>query len=130
MTDSATIDRFAKGMKRRREIMADTYVERAESKKNDFDEPYQRLITESAWGHVWARDDIEPRERSMIVLGILAALGRWEEFELHIRTTANTGATPEDIREVLLHVAIYGGVPAANSAMRIAKETLAEMGRV
>lgn len=130
MTDSATIDRFAKGMKRRREIMGDTYVERAESKKNDFDEPYQRLITESAWGHVWARDDIEPRERSMIVLGILAALGRWEEFELHIRTTANTGATPEDIREVLLHVAIYGGVPAANSAMRIAKETLAEMGRV
>ncbi len=130
MTDSATIDRFAKGMKRRREIMGDTYVERAESKKNDFDEPYQRLITESAWGHVWARDDIEPRERSMIVLGILAALGRWEEFELHIRTTANTGATPEDIREVLLHVAIYGGVPAANSAMRIAKETLAEMGKV
>ena len=130
MTDSATIDRFAIGMKRRREIMGDTYVERAESKKNDFDEPYQRLITESAWGHVWARDDIEPRERSMIVLGILAALGRWEEFELHIRTTANTGATPEDIREVLLHVAIYGGVPAANSAMRIAKETLAEMGRV
>lgn len=130
MNDSATIDRFAKGMKRRREIMGDTYVERAESKKNDFDEPYQRLITESAWGHVWARDDIEPRERSMIVLGILAALGRWEEFELHIRTTANTGATPEDIREVLLHVAIYGGVPAANSAMRIAKETLAEMGRV
>ena len=130
MTDSATIDRFAKGMKRRREIMGDAYVDRAESKKNDFDEPYQRLITESAWGHVWARDDIEPRERSMIVLGILAALGRWEEFELHIRTTANTGATPEDIREVLLHVAIYGGVPAANSAMRIAKETLAEMGRV
>lgn len=130
MTDSATIDRFAKGMKRRREIMGDTYVERAESKKNDFDEPYQRLITESAWGHVWARDDIEPRERSMIVLGILAALGRWEEFELHIRTTANTGATPEDIREVLLHVAIYGGVPAANSAMRIAKKTLAEMGKV
>ena len=130
MTDSATIDRFAKGIKRRREIMGDAYVDRAESKKNDFDEPYQRLITESAWGHVWARDDIEPRERSMIVLGILAALGRWEEFELHIRTTANTGATPEDIREVLLHVAIYGGVPAANSAMRIAKETLAEMGRV
>ena len=130
MTDSATIDRFAKGMKRRRAIMGDTYVERAESKKNDFDEPYQRLITESAWGHVCARDDIEPRERSMIVLGILAALGRWEEFELHIRTTANTGATPEDIREVLLHVAIYGGVPAANSAMRIAKETLAEMGKV
>ena len=130
MTDSATIDRFAKGMKRRREIMGDTYVERAESKKNDFDEPYQRLITESAWGHVWARDDIEPRERSMIVLGILAALGRWEEFELHIRTTANTGATPEDIREVLLHVAIYSGVPAANSAMRIAKKTLAEMGKV
>ncbi|MDB3953403.1 4-carboxymuconolactone decarboxylase [Alphaproteobacteria bacterium] len=130
MTDSATIDRFAKGIKRRREIMGDAYVDRAESKKNDFDEPYQRLITESAWGHVWARDDIEPRERSMIVLGILAALGRWEEFELHIRTTANTGATPEDIREVLLHVAIYGGVPAANSAMRIAKETLAEMGKV
>ncbi len=130
MTDSATIDRFAKGMKRRREIMGDAYVDRAESKKNDFDEPYQRLITESAWGHVWARDDIEPRERSMIVLGILAALGRWEEFELHIRTTAHTGATPEDIREVLLHVAIYGGVPAANSAMRIAKETLAEMGKV
>ena len=130
MTESANGDRFTKGMKRRREIMGDAYVERAESTKKDFDQPYQQLITEAAWGHVWARDDIKPRERSMIVLGILAALGRWEEFELHIRTTANTGATPEDIREVLLHVAIYGGVPAANSAMRIAKDTLSDMGKI
>ena len=130
MPDQSKIDRFATGLARRRETLGDEYVDRAETNKNDFDTPYQQLITEAAWGHVWAREDISLRERSMIVLGILAALGRWEEFELHIRTTAKTGATPEDIREVLLHVAIYGGVPAANSAMRIAKETLADMGKI
>ncbi|HAA92256.1 MAG TPA: 4-carboxymuconolactone decarboxylase [Rhodospirillaceae bacterium] len=130
MSEQTEFDRFATGLARRRETLGDDYVDRAESNKNDFDAPYQQLITEAAWGHVWAREDISLRERSMIVLGILAALGRWEEFELHIRTTANTGATPEDIREVLLHVAIYGGVPAANSAMRIAKETLADMGKI
>ncbi|MDA0656715.1 MAG: 4-carboxymuconolactone decarboxylase [Proteobacteria bacterium] len=130
MTDETQNDRFIKGMEARRRIMGDAYVDRAETAKNNFDAPYQQLIAEAAWGHVWSRDNIPPRERSMVVLGILAALGRWEEFELHIRTTANTGATTEDIREVLLHVTIYAGVPAANTAMKIAKKTLKEMGKI
>jgi 4-carboxymuconolactone decarboxylase len=121
---------FEESMAVRRKVLGDDYVDAAEKNKVAFDEPYQAMITDAAWGHVWSRDDISLRERSMIVLGILASTGRWEEFELHIRTTANTGASPEDIREVLLHVAIYGGVPAANTAFRIAKKTLAEMGKI
>lgn len=130
MAKKPVSERFELGMTERRRVLGDAYVDQAEANKVDFDAPYQEMITEAAWGHVWSRDDVSSRDRSMIVLGILAALGRWEEFELHIRTTANTGATPEDIREVLLHIAIYAGVPAANSAFGIAKRTLKEMGKI
>jgi 4-carboxymuconolactone decarboxylase len=130
MTDQTTKDRFDKAMEVRRRVLGDAYVDSAEKTKTDFDKPYQDLITDAAWGHVWCRDEIPLREKSMVVLSILAALGRWEEFELHIRTTANTGASAEDIREVLLLLTIYGGVPAANTAMKIAKATLKEMGKI
>ncbi len=130
MSDLQDNDRYTRGMEHRRKILGEAYVDKAETTKTDFDDPYQRLITEAAWGHVWTRDHLDSREQSMLVLAMLAAQGRWEEFELHIRTTANTGASPEDIREVLLLLTIYGGVPAANSAMRIAKETLKEMGKI
>ena len=93
----------------------------------EFDADFQRFITEGAWGSVWARPNLTPRERSMITLALLAALGHDVELALHTRATRNTGATPEDIREALLHVAVYGGVPAANSAFRVVKETLKTM---
>lgn len=120
-------DRHRQGMATRRKVLGDDYVERAQAKKSAFDEPFQELITEAAWGHVWSRDDITPRERSMMTVALLAALGHHEELALHVRATANTGASREDIREAMLHVAIYAGVPAANHAIKIVKQTFAEM---
>jgi 4-carboxymuconolactone decarboxylase len=120
-------DRFAEGMATRRKVLGDAHVNRAEANKTAFDEPFQELITEAAWGHVWSRPNISKRERSMITIALLAGLGRHEELAMHVRATANTGASPEDLREALLHVAIYAGVPAANHAIKIVKQTLEEM---
>ena len=121
-------DRHATGMKVRREVLGDAHVDRAEAAKTALDAPFQDMITEGAWGSVWSRDTIPPRERSMITLALLAALGHWDEVAMHVRATANTGASPDDVREAMLHVAIYAGVPAANHALKIIKQTYAEMG--
>jgi 4-carboxymuconolactone decarboxylase len=127
MSDDAT-SRLDEGMRVRREVLGDEHVDRALSRQTEFDAPFQRLITETAWGSVWARPDLDRRTRSLITIAILAALGRREELELHLRATRNTGATPEEVREALLHVAVYAGVPAANSAMALAKDVLASGG--
>lgn len=119
--------RYRQGRATRRAVLGDAHVDRSEQKRTAFDAPFQELITEAAWGHVWSRPDLTKRERSMITLAILAALGREDELRLHVRATANTGASAEDLREVLMHVAIYAGVPAANTAFRIVGEILAEM---
>ena len=118
------------GMAVRRKVLGEAHVERAERDKSDFDAAFQQLITESAWGRVWARPTWTLRERSIVTLALLAALGHHEEVAMHVRATRNTGATPADIAEAMLHVAIYAGVPAANSAIRIAKQTLAEDNRL
>jgi len=89
--------------------------------------PFQELITEAAWGHVWSRPELTKRERSMITIALLAALGQDDEVAMHVRATVNTGASREDIREALLHVAIYAGVPAANHAIKIAKQVFEQM---
>lgn len=120
-------DRYAQGMATRRRVLGDAHVDRAEAAKTALDEPFQTLITEAAWGSVWSRDTITPRERSMLTIALLAGLGNDHELALHLRATANTGATREDVLESLLHVAIYAGVPRANHAMKIAKETFAQM---
>ncbi len=121
-------ERFETGMKTRRSVLGDAHVDRAEANKTTFDEPFQDMITEGAWGTLWSRDQVSKRDRSLITLALLTAGGHWEEVAMHIRATANTGATPEEVREVFLHVAIYAGVPAANHALKIAKQTYAEMG--
>ena len=117
-----------KGMATRREVLGNTHVDKAERNKTSFDEPFQAMITESAWEHVWSSDGFTKRERSIVTIALLAGLGHYEELEMHIRATANTGATPDDIREALMHVAIYAGVPSANHAIKIAKRVLQEMG--
>ena len=122
-------DRFTQGMATRREVLGDRHVDGAEKGKTGFDAPFQALITEAAWGHVWSRPEWTKRERSIVTIALLAALGHDEEVAMHVRATANTGATPEDLREAMLHVAIYAGVPAANHAIKIVKKTLQEMGR-
>jgi len=121
--------RHATGMATRRKTLGDAHVDRAEAAKTEFDADFQRLIVESAWGSVWSRPGLTPRERSLVTLALLAALGHEEEFAMHVRATANTGASAGDIAEALLHVSIYAGVPAANSAFRIAKRELNAAGR-
>lgn len=116
-----------KGMATRRRVLGDVHVNRAEAAKTTFDEPFQSLITDAAWGHVWARGTIPLRERSMLTIALLAGLGNDHELALHIRATTNTGASQADVMEALLHVAIYAGVPRANHAIKIAKDTFAAM---
>lgn len=116
------------GMDTRRAVLGDAHVDRAEAAKTAFDTPFQDYITQGAWGQVWSSDAITRRERSMITLALLAALGHWDEVAMHVRATANTGASPADVREAMMHVAVYAGVPAANHALKIIKQTYAEMG--
>jgi 4-carboxymuconolactone decarboxylase len=116
-----------RGEARRRAVLGDPHVDTANTAATAFDAPFQELITEAAWGMVWSREDWAPRERSIVTIALLAALGHYEEMAMHIRATARTGASAADIREALLHVAIYAGVPNANAAFRVAKQTLAQM---
>lgn len=120
-------ERYTHGMSTRRSVLGDAHVDRASASATPFDQPFQTLITESAWGTVWSGTHWTKRERSMVTIALLAALGHDDEVAMHVRATANTGATEEDIREALMHVAIYAGVPAANHAFKIAKLALAEM---
>jgi len=120
-------DRYEKGMQVRRQVLGHYHVDRAEDAQTDFDKPFQTLITESAWGHVWASDAISLRERSMLTLAILAATGNFDEIAMHIRATSRTAASRSDVMEAFQHVAIYAGVPRANHAIKIAKEVFAEM---
>lgn len=120
-------ERYTTGMATRRAVLGDAHVDRTEASRTDFDAPFQRLITEAAWGTLWADATITRRERSMLTLALLAATGNFEEIPMHVRATANTGATPEDVMQAFLHVAIYAGVPKANHAIKLAKQTFAEM---
>ena len=120
-------DKINNGTLTRRKVLGGAHVDKALDQKTSFDEPFQNLITESAWGTVWANDTISLRERSMITLALLAATGNFDEIPMHIRATANTGASKEDIREAFMHVAIYAGVPKANHAFKIAKKVFEDM---
>jgi 4-carboxymuconolactone decarboxylase len=106
-------------------VLGDDHVERAAEAMTDLDRDFQRWITESVWGQVWTRPGLELRSRSMITIAILGALNH-EELELHLRAARNTGVSVEEITEVLLHVAIYAGVPAANRAFKVAKSVFEE----
>ena len=120
-------DRFDKGMEIRRRVLGDAHVDCAEAAKTAFDATFQEMITEGAWGTLWARDTIDLRERSMLTIALLAACGNFEEIPMHVRATAQTGASREDVIEALLHVAVYAGVPKANHAIKLAKATFDDM---
>ena len=124
-----TDDRYATGMATRRAVLGDPHVDDAEAAKNAVDGDFQRFITEGAWGSVWSRPGLSLRERSVVTIALLAALGHHEEVAMHIRATRRTGATMADVQEALLHVAVYAGVPAANAAFKVAKEVFEEMDR-
>jgi 4-carboxymuconolactone decarboxylase len=112
---------FERGLQVRKEVLGREHVERAQARATPLDADFQRWITETAWGGVWARPNLDRRTRSLITIAILAALGR-EELELHLRASRNTGASPEEIAEALMHVAVYAGVPAANAAFARLKQ--------
>jgi 4-carboxymuconolactone decarboxylase len=116
-----TKSRYEVGMKVRKEVLGSEYVERANARSTEFDADFQRYITEAAWGSVWARPDLDRRTRSLVTIAILAALGR-EELAVHLRGSRNIGVDPHEIAEVLLHVAVYAGIPAANAAFAVAKK--------
>ncbi|WP_370439277.1 4-carboxymuconolactone decarboxylase [Microvirga sp. TS319] len=111
----------------RRQVLGDAHVDRASAQMTDFDADFQTFITEGAWGSVWTRPQFSKRERSIVTIALLAALGHDEEVAMHVRATRNTGATKDDIREALFHVAVYAGVPAANHAFKVVKKAYEEM---
>ena len=121
-------DRFEEGMRVRKAVLGEAHVARAEAAKTAFAAPFQTMITEGAWGTLWADDTISRRDRSLLTLALLAATGNFEEIPMHIRASQATGATPEDVAQAFMHVAVYAGVPKANHAFKLAKSTYAEMG--
>ncbi len=123
MTDD---DRHETGMRIRREVLGDAHVDRAIERTTDFTRDFQSFITRYAWGDIWSREGLDRRTRSCITLAVLTALGREAEIAMHVRAARRNGLTPEEIGEVLLHTAVYAGVPAANAAFAIAQEVLAE----
>jgi 4-carboxymuconolactone decarboxylase len=119
-------DRYAAGMRVRREVLGDEHVDRATERATPFTAPFQEFITRGAWGDVWTRAGLDRRTRSALTVALLAALGHHEELAMHVRAARRNGLTDEEIGEVLLHTAVYAGVPAANSALAIAQRVLAE----
>jgi 4-carboxymuconolactone decarboxylase len=126
---SLSEDRFQHGMDMRKSVLGTEHVARAEANKTEFDADFQRFITETAWGSIWTRTGLDKKTRHLLTIALLASLGKNEELAMHIRATRNTGVTPEEVKEVLLHVSVYAGVPAANSAFAIAKRVYDELGK-
>ncbi|MEX2425868.1 MAG: 4-carboxymuconolactone decarboxylase [Thermomicrobiaceae bacterium] len=116
--------RYEQGMRTRREVLGDVHVDRSLESQTDFDAGFQRFITEYAWGTVWSNDTLDRETRSLITIAILASLGRTDELALHVRASQNIGVPAEKIAEAMHHVAIYAGVPAANTGFKIAREIL------
>ena len=121
-------DEEKRGMQVRREVLGDEYVERAEASRTSLTDEFQDLITRYAWGEIWTRPGLDRRTRSCITVGLLVALNRDDELALHIRAALRNGVTADELKEILLHTTIYCGVPAANSAFRVAARVLAEEG--
>jgi 4-carboxymuconolactone decarboxylase len=117
-------DPYEPGMKVRREVLGDAHVDRAIERTTEFTAPFQEFITRYAWGSVWSREGLDRRTRSAVTLSVLTALGRENEIEMHVRGALRNGLTPAEIGEILLHTAIYAGVPAANSAFAIAQRVI------
>jgi 4-carboxymuconolactone decarboxylase len=121
-------DKFERGLQTRREVLGDAYVDAAVNKATDYNWPMQEFVTEYCWDALWNRPGLSRRDRSLLNLGIISALGRSHELKMHVRGAVNNGLTKEEMREVFLQVAVYCGVPAAVDSFRTAQEVFAEMG--
>jgi 4-carboxymuconolactone decarboxylase len=120
-------ERFAKGMEVRRAVLGDAHVDRSVARRNDFNGDFQDFITRYAWGEVWSRPGLPRHTRSLLTLTLMVALNRGDEFKMHVRAAFNNGVTRDEINELLLHAALYAGLPAANTAYHLAEEVFAEM---
>lgn len=120
-------ERYEKGMAVRRAVLGDAHVDRAQARRNAFNDEFQDLITRYAWGEVWARPGLSRHTRSLLTLALMATLSRDDEFRMHVRAAFHNGVTRDEIKEVLLHAAIYAGLPAANAAFRLAQEVFDEI---
>lgn len=121
-------ERFEKGLAVRRAVLGDQHVDRSLAARDGFSGEFQDMITRYAWGEIWTRPGLDRKTRSFLVLAMTASLARWEEFRLHCRASFANGVTTDDIKEVILQIAVYAGVPAANTAMKEAREVFAELG--
>jgi 4-carboxymuconolactone decarboxylase len=121
-------ERVRRGMTVRREVLGDEHVDRAAAGTTPFTKPFQDFITRYAWGDIWSRPGLSRAERSLVTLAVLAAMQHENELAMHVKAALRNGLTPEQIREVLLQVAVYAGVPAANRAFPVAQRALAEAG--
>lgn len=119
-------ERYAAGMRLRREVLGEAHVNRATKAQDDFNRDFQDLITRYAWGEIWSRPGLPRQTRSLLTIAMVVALNRGEEFQMHLRAALRNGVTQEEIREVLLQAAIYCGVPAANHAFHLAAEVFAQ----
>ena len=120
-------ERYENGLAVRRAVLGNAHVDRSLAKRTDFTEEFQALITRYAWGEIWTRPGLPRHTRSLLTVALMVALNRPDEFRLHVRAAFNNGVTRDEIREVLLHCAIYAGVPAANSAFHMAEDVFAQM---
>jgi 4-carboxymuconolactone decarboxylase len=122
--------RYERGMARRRKVLGNEWVDRANARKTPFNEEFQDFITRVAWGEIWTRPHYDERTRRVLVIGTMLALDKWEEFRMHVRAALTEGGfTPDDIKEIILQQAIYCGVPAANNAFKEAAEVIADVGK-
>ena len=126
--ERAALEQSARGMAVRRQVLGDEHVDRSAAAASEFSAPWQDFVTDHAWGAVWTRPGLDRRTRSMITLALLAGLGHQHELGLHVRAAVGNGVTAAEIREVLMHTAVYAGVPAANTAFGVAQRVLAELG--
>jgi 4-carboxymuconolactone decarboxylase len=120
-------DRYEQGLRRRRDVLGEAYVDRALARRTDFTAEFQDLLTRYAWGEIWTRPGLDERTRRLLVLAMTVALGREGEFKLHLKAAIEHGVTRDEIKEVLLQSAIYCGLPAANSAFHAAEEVFAAL---
>ena len=122
-------ERYESGLKVRREVLGDAHVERTLANRTPFNGDFQEFITRYAWGDIWARPGLPRHTRSLVTLALMAALNRGDEFKMHVRAAFNNGVTRDEINEVLMHTALYAGLPAANAAYHLAAEVFADMDR-
>ena len=123
-------EKFERGLKTRRSVLGDAYVERSLESADDFNWPMQKLATEYCWDEIWNRPDLDKRSRSLLNLGMIAALNRPHELKIHIRGALNNGITKAELREIFLQISVYCGVPAGLDSFRIARDVFKEMGLV